>query len=145
MWQETAHSIACLDMWPLLDTRTHTLPQWWLGKALLWNKFQLISGPVPCSPGPLLFMTSSLCYACKIFIELPLPRMQKAYVVLVRHPGLIHWLCKSPGPSQVVLSVPRSLVVPGKACRQAVTDSNTFESELESALLFSEIGDSPRG
>lgn len=45
----------------------------------------------------------------------------------------------------MVLSVPRPLVAPGKACHQAVTDSNTFESELESAVLFSEIGDSPRG
>lgn len=119
--QEDAHSTACLNMWPHLDKRIHTLPWWWLGKALLWNKFQHISGPVPCSLGLLLFMTSSLCYACKSFIELPVPRMQKTHVVLMRHLGLIlHWLCKSPRPSQVVLSVPRPLVLHGKACHQVV-------------------------
>lgn len=119
--QEDAHSTACLNMWSPLDTRTHTLPQWWLGKALLWNKFQLISGPVPCSLGLLLFMTSSLCYACKIFIELPVPRMQKTHVVLMHHLGLIlHSLCKSSRPSQVVLSVPRPVVLHGKAYHQVV-------------------------
>lgn len=49
----------------------HTPSQWWLGKALPWNKFQLVSGFVACSSKPLLFMTSSMCYARKCFIELP--------------------------------------------------------------------------
>ena len=47
--------------------------------------------------------------------------MQKTHVVLLGHLGLIlHWLCKSPRPSQVVLSVPRPLVLHGKACHQVV-------------------------
>lgn len=45
----------------------------------------------PCSlqPKAWAFYGPSLCYACKIFIEFPVPQMRKAYAVLTCHPGLI--------------------------------------------------------
>lgn len=87
--------------WPHLDMRACRLSQWWLGKVLPWDKFQLISGFVAGSSGPLLFYDIFPVLCLQIFYRAFMPGMQEAYVALI----LPHRLCKSSRPSQVVLNV----------------------------------------